>query len=170
MAVTIDNHGITASCEFAGIKPRNLNPFQPQLISMPLFVAGRSPCLTCRSKQRRAHYRRRLSLLKDFYKSAVGFLFEGVCDDRPRLLMQIDRLQKRAFESLQPEGYASVVDRIGERHADEALPDRLGEGLVDGVERELSDGLSRHLLHFLCARLGTAECFVRTVALAGALG
>jgi hypothetical protein len=40
--------------------------------------------------------------------------------------MQIGQPWKAAFESFQREGRTSVVGRIGERHANELLPDRLG--------------------------------------------
>jgi hypothetical protein len=40
--------------------------------------------------------------------------------------MQFGDVWNRPFESLQREWSASVIERIGECHADELLPDRLG--------------------------------------------
>jgi hypothetical protein len=59
-------------------------------------------------------------------RSTMIFLFEDIGDYRPRPLMQIGHLRNRPSESLQCEQCASVIERIGECHADKLLPDRLG--------------------------------------------
>jgi signal transduction histidine kinase len=65
--------------------------------------------------------------------------------------VQVGQHWKPSFESPERERYSSVVDWISKRHVDELLPDRLGQGLVDSVERELLDGFSRHFSYVLDA-------------------
>jgi hypothetical protein len=67
--------------------------------------------------------RREPPIEREMKESTVSFLLEDVGDYRPRPLMQIGHQWNRPFESLQREGCASVIDRIGECHADELPPD-----------------------------------------------